>query len=103
MTAVAVKSYPVPDVSEAGRLLGKLGGRPKGSYSSPLARWLRAEVKQRQAEGYRCREAFEILRDSEEPNDKDAFTVRDWTVDAHDLDIGARVTWNYWRRLWQSA
>jgi len=99
LTAVLRQSAPA-DVSDAARALGRRGGRPKGSYSSPLARWLRAEVKQRQGEEYRAREAFCILRDSEEPEGKDAFTVKDWTADDHDLDIGARVTWANYRKLW---
>lgn len=90
-------------VADAARTLGRLGGRPKGSYSSPLAIWLRAEIKQRQAQGYRRREAFEILRDSEKPDGPDAFQVSDWTADDHTLDIGARVTWHYWRRLWRTG
>lgn len=87
-------------VTDAARALGRLGGRPKGSFSSPLAIWLRSEVRQRQAEGYRCREAFDILRDTEEPDEADAFVVRDWTADVHDLDIGTRVTWSNYRKLW---
>lgn len=90
-------------VADAARTLGRLGGRPKGSYSSPLAIWLRAEIKQRKAHGYQRREAFEILRDSEEADGHDAFLVKDWTADDHNLDIGARVTWQYWRRLWMSV
>lgn len=100
MTAAIRQPSPAEQVSDAARALGKRGGRPKGSFSSPLAVWIRAEVKQRQAEGYRCREAFEILRDSEEPCGKDVFKVKDWTADDHDLDIGALVTWANYRKLW---
>lgn len=103
MTAVALKPQPQGRVSEAARQLGKLGGRPKGSFSSPLSIWLRAEVKQRQRHGYRCREAFDILRDSEDPDGPEAFTVRDWTADEYGLDLNARVTLSYWRRLWQAV
>lgn len=99
MTAALRQTAPV-DLTEAARALGKLGGRPKGSYSSNLAKWLRAEVKQRQADGYRCREAFDILRDSEEPAGRDSFTVKDWTADEHDLDIGTSVTWDNYRKKW---
>ena len=87
MTAAALKSRPQGVVSEAARQLGKLGGRPKGSYSSPLAIWLRAEARQRRREDYRARESFVILRDTEHPHGRDAFTVSDHTVDEHDLDI----------------
>lgn len=99
MTA-ALRQTLLVDVTKAAQTLGKCGGRPKGSFSSPLSRWLRAEVKQRQAEGYRCREAFEILRDSEEPTGKDVFKVKDWTADDHDLDIGTSVTWDNYRKKW---
>ena len=88
----------LPDVSDAARALGRLGGRPRGSYSSPLAIWLRAEIKQRRREGYGCRESF--LRDTEEPDGCDAFTVRDYTADTHSLDIGARVSWANFRKIW---
>ena len=103
MTAALRHPEPSDEIAEAARLVGRLGGRPKGSYSSPLSIWLRAEIKQRQAQGYRRREAFEILRDSEDPDGQEAFIVRDWTADKHDLDIGARVTWHYWRRLWRNG
>lgn len=103
MTAVALKPQQQGDISESARRLGKLGGRPKGSYSSPLSIWLRAEVKLRRREGYGCREAFDILRDFEDPEGSEAFTVRDWTADKHDLDLKARVTLSYWRRLWQAG
>lgn len=100
-TAVAIK--PGADIAEAARQLGRRGGRPKGSYSSPLAIWLRSEIRNRQREGYGCREAFSILADTENPSGRNGFTVTDWTADAHGLDIGARVTWYYWRRLWRSG
>jgi hypothetical protein len=103
MTIAVLKPQPVEGIAEAARQLGRLGGRPKGSYSSPLAKWLRSEIRKRQREGYGCREAFRILADTENSTGRDAFTVTDWTADAHDLDIGARVTWNYWRRLWQAG
>jgi hypothetical protein len=92
-----------PDIADAARALGRLGGRPKGSYSSPLAIWLRAEVKQRRQEGYRCRESFDILRETEEPAGRDAFIVRDHTADTHDIDIGARVNWDYFKKLWKKS
>lgn len=98
----ACQPAPADPVAEAARVLGRLGGRPKGSFSSQLAIWLRAEIKQRKTHGYRRREAFDILRDTEQPDGSDAFKVFDHTADAHDLDIGARVTWHYWRRLWRA-
>lgn len=89
------------DVSDAARTLGKRGGRPRGSFSSPLSIWLHAEAQQRQREGYRCREAFRILRESEEPDGRDAFVVTDWTADQHGLDIETRVTWDYFKKVWK--
>ena len=89
----------VPDVSNAARQLGKLGGRPRGSYS-PIGRWLRSEIVQRRREGYRCRESFEILRDTERPDGDDAFFVTEWTADAHGLDLESRVSWANYRKLW---
>ena len=88
-----------PDVSDAARQLGKLGGRPRGSYS-PIGRWLRSEIVQRRREGYRCRESFEILRDTERPDGDDAFFVTEWTADAHGLDLESRVSWANYRKLW---
>ena len=90
-------------VSEAAHLIGKRGGRPKGSFSSPLAIWLRSEIAQRQLEGYRCREGFVILRDCENPDGDDALTVKDWTADDHDLEPDARVTWAYYKALWRRS
>lgn len=103
MTVAVLKPQPVAEIADAARQLGRLGGRPKGSYSSPLAKWLRAEIHKRQREGYGCREAFSILANTENPIGRDAFTVTDWTADAHGLDIGAQVNWDYWRRLWQTG
>jgi hypothetical protein len=100
MTSVALKPQLAPDVTEAAKLIGKRGGRPKGSCSSPLAQWLRAEARQRRAEGYRCREAFDILRDTEGEDGRDALTILDWTADEHYLEPGARVTWSYFRKIW---
>lgn len=106
MTSVArLTATPNDDqaLSDAAKSLGKRGGRPTGSFSSPTSIWLRGEALQRQREGYRCREAFIILRDSEDPDGINAFVVRDWTADAHDLDIGARVTWDYFKKIWRKA
>ena len=103
MTVAVLKPQPEADIAEAARQIDRLGGRPRGSYSSPLAIWLRVEIRHRQREGYGCREAFNILTNTETPAGQDAFTVTDWTADAHGLDIGAQVNWDYWRRLWQSG
>ena len=96
---VALRQVAPADVTEAARQLGKLGGRPKGSYS-PLGRWLRNEIKQRRREGYGCREAFAILRDTEKPDGRDAFLLTDWTADAHGLDLETRVSWDNFRKAW---
>jgi len=103
MTGALRQSAPADPVSGAARMLGRRGGRPKGALSSPLSIWLHSESLQRQREGYRCREAFCILRDSEDPDGKDAFKVRDWTADVHDLDIATRVTWGYFKKIWKKV
>ena len=91
---------PEAVVSDAARMVGKLGGRPKGSLSSPLSIWLRSEIAQRQREGYRCRESFEILRDTEDPDGEDAFRLTDYTSDQYAVDPDARVSWSYFKKLW---
>ena len=90
-----------PTLSDAARMVGQLGGRPKGSFSSPLAVWLRMEIRQRQREGYRCREAFCILRDTEDPDGNNALTLTDYTSDEHEIEPNARVTWGYFRKIWR--
>ena len=89
------------DAHVAAKLLGKRGGRPKGSLSSRLSVWLRSEIAQRQREGYRCRESFDILRDTENPDGEDAFTLTDYTSDQHAVDPDARVSWSYYKKLWR--
>lgn len=90
MTAAALKSQPQGGVSEAARQLGKLGGRPKGTFS-PLGRWLRNEIKQRSREGYGCREAFAILRDTEKPDGRDAFLLTDWPANRSPWSVRTRT------------
>lgn len=103
MTAPLRQAVLADPVAEAARALGRRGGRPRGTFSSPLSIWLRAEATQRQRESYRAREAFVILRDTEQPDGHDAFTVSDHTADAHDLDIGCRVTWDYFKKTWKKV
>jgi len=97
----AVEPPDQSSATNAAHLLGKRGGRPKGSCSSPLAMWLRSEIAQRQNEEYRCREAFNILRDTEMPDGFDAFELTDYTSDQHDVEPNARVTWRYFREIWR--
>lgn len=97
-----IKPTPPDPVAEAARALGRRGGRPRGSFS-PLGAWLRTEAQQRQREGYRCREAFRILANTEHPDGDDAFIVTDHTADSHSLDIGARVTWDWFKKIWKKA
>lgn len=97
---------PTPvDISEAARALGKRGGRPPGSYSSPLAIWLREEVKKKFRDGYDCREAFDIISASEEPDGNNAFELTDYTAEQNGIDLGpsVRVKMNYFRKIWKSA
>ena len=96
------RESPLGSAAEAAKILGKLGGRPRGSLSSPLSVWLRREIAQRQREGYRCRESFEILLDTEKPDGEDAFTLTDYTSDQHDIEPDARVTFNYFRKIWRN-
>lgn len=92
---------PRAELNHAARLLGKRGGRPRGSFSSPLAAWLRMEIAQRRRQGYKCRESFDILRDTEQPAGRDALTLSDHTSDQHETEPNARVTWHYYRKLWK--
>lgn len=103
----ALKPQPDP-IAEAARALGKRGGRPLGSCSSPLARWLRAEVKQKQREGWGRREGFDIAADTQERTGTDSFRLTEWaaedagieTVDQDGNDRPANVSWAYWKKIW---
>ena len=107
MTAVLRQSASV-DVTEAARALGRRGGRPRGYYYSPLARWLRAEVKQKQREGWVRWEGFCITANTEQPIDKYAFRLNELTaeeagietVDEDGNDKPANVSWAYWKKIW---
>lgn len=98
-----IGTSPPDPVFEAARMLGKRGGRPVGSFTSPLAVWLRNEIGQRQREGYRCREAFNILRDTEIPDGHDNFILTDCTGDEFEIEPNVRVTWSYYRKLWSES
>lgn len=110
MTAQPKPASPNP-VSEAARTLGQRGGRPQGSYSSPKAAWLRAEVKQKKREGWGRREAFNIAADTEQKLDSDRFQLRDLTaddagietVDEDGNDQPAIITWSNWKKIWLEA
>jgi hypothetical protein len=100
-----------PDVSEAARALGCLGGRPRGSCSSKLGAWLRAEVAQRRSEGYRCVEAFGIVRESEITAGPKSLrlteaTMDEWAIDPKIGDDGndlpVIVSLSYWKKMWRS-
>lgn len=107
MTAALRQTTPA-DVSDAARALGRRGGRPKGSFSSPLAAWLRAEVKQKQREGWGRWEGFCITANTEQPIDKYAFRLNELTaeeaeietVDEEGNDRPAKVSWAYWKKIW---
>lgn len=108
MTAVLRKPTTATDIAEAARQLGKLGGRPKGRFSSPLAKWLRQEVSVKLREGWSQREAFDIAADTHHRDGRDAFTLDEQladelgidTVDATGGERPARVTWAYWKKIW---
>jgi hypothetical protein len=92
------------DKCAAAVALGKLGGRPKGSRSAPLAIWLEREIRQLRRYGYRCREAFEILAATERQDSADAFVILDETADREDYRlIDSRVTLNYFRKVWREC
>ncbi len=108
MTSVLRQPAPADPVAEAARLLGSNGGRPKGSFSSPLAAWIRAEVRQKRREGWGRREAFNIAADTEQRIDKDHFQLTELaaeeaeieTVDEDGNDRPAKVSWSNWKKLW---
>lgn len=95
-------------IVDAARLLGSKGGRPKGSFSSPLAAWIRAEVKQKRREGWGRREAFSIAADTEQKIDKDHFQLTELvaeeagieTVDEEGNEQPAVVSWSNWKKIW---
>lgn len=108
MTAAALRQTAPSDLTEAARALGKMGGRPRGSFSSPLACWLRNEVKQKQREGWGRREAFDIAAGTQEQAGKDSFRLMERTaeeagietVDEEGNDLPATVSWSYWKKIW---
>ena len=102
MTAALRQVAPADPVADAARMLGRRGGRPKGSFS-PVPSWLRSEARQRQREGYKAREAFEILRDTEHPAGPDDFVVTDHTADQYGLDLGEHISWERYRKIWQRS
>jgi hypothetical protein len=106
MTAIAIRQPPADpqsDITEAARQLGKRGGRPKGSFSSPLAAWLRREVATKQREGWGRREGFEIEAETHCRESREAFVLGDWVTDAWDSDYPARVTWANWKKIWREV
>lgn len=108
MTAVALKPRPSPDVTDAARALGRRGGRPLGATSSPLARWLRIEIRQAQRDNWTCRDAFQMLVENNRKAKGDAFVVGAETasevINAVHGDIkGRRVGFEYFRKLWREA
>lgn len=108
MTVAMRQPASVDQVAEAARLLGRKGGRPLGSTSSPLAAWIRTEVKEKRREGWGRREAFNIAADTEQKIDRDHFLLSDWTadeagietVDEEGNDQPAVVSWSNWKKIW---
>jgi hypothetical protein len=103
LTAIAIRkpaAEPAAEITDAARQLGRRGGRPRGSYSSPLAAWLRREVAVKQREGWSRREGFEIARDTHSADGQDGFTLAEWVTDEWDRDYPARVTWANWKKIW---
>ena len=108
MTAALRQSALADSISDAARVLGRRGGRPNGSFSSPLAAWIRTEVKQKQREGWGRREAFNIAADTEQKIDNDHFQLTEATaddagietVDESGNDQPALVSWSNWKKIW---
>ena len=108
MTSVLRQPAPADQVAEAARMLGRRGGRPPGSLSSPLARWLRDEIKQAKRDRWTCRDAFEMLVENNLRTTGDAFVVGAETasevINAVRGDIkGKRVGFEYFRKLWRDT
>lgn len=108
MTLAAFKSQPASELAEAAPVPVRRPGRPKGSRSSPLARWLVAEIRQRKQERYTARDVFFILQTEEDADGPDGFVVTDETADAVWFEVcrdirGRRVTWEWFRKIWRET
>lgn len=108
MNAALRQSAPIDPVADVVRLPRRGGGRPPGSFSSPLARWLRDEIKSAKRDRWTCRDAFWMLVENNRKTKGDAFVVGAET--ASDVintvrgDIkGKRVGFEYFRKLWREA
>ncbi len=102
MTALR-QPAPADQVADRARL-----GRPRGATSSPLARWLRAEIHQAKRDRWTCRDAFEMLVENNRRTTGDAFVVGAETasefIHAVHGDIkGKRVGFEYFRKLWRES
>ena len=75
MSAALRQPAPADPVAEVVRLPRCGGGRPPGSLSSPLARWLRSEIRQAKRDTWTCRDAFEMLVENNRRTTGDAFVV----------------------------
>ena len=109
MNATFRPTEPADQVAEAARLVGKMGGRPKGSFSSRLAAWLRCEIKEYRQCGYGCTEAFWIVREAQIPAGPKSLvvtarTMDKWEIEAkedeHGNDKPVTVSLSYWKNLW---
>lgn len=83
-------------------------GRPPNSVT-PLTKWLRGVIRRMRREGYGCAEIFHQLYLVEDADGDDqvlGFTVSEetasevWRDVGGDL-VGARVTWESFRKTWQ--
>lgn len=106
MTAVALKPQPQGSVSEAARQLGRMGGRPKGSFS-PRGIWLRGVILEMRRSGHGCADTFRRLCLFEDAGPKPrSFRVSADTADDVWEEIGGdirgeSVTWCSFEKLWQ--
>lgn len=107
VAAALIETSPDTAISDATCALGRRGGRPIGSFSSPLAAWLRLVIQQLKRENYSCRNVFYRISLAEEMVDgEDAFIVSAETADDVWLEClgdirGRKVSWEYFRKLWQ--
>lgn len=91
-------------VAQAASLLGKRGGRPRGSYG-PLSRWLRHQIAEAKQRGESCRNVFRVLSVIEGGSEYE-FEISEETASAYLYvlcsDIyGQRVTLEGFRKMWQ--
>lgn len=93
-------------ISDAARVLGQRGGRPRGSYS-PLGIWLRGVIREMRRGGHGCADTFRRLCLVEDQGSNPrSFRVSAETADDAWQYVGAdirgrEVSWSAFEKLWQ--